>query len=83
MNVGEVVAILTLLISVLTVIFMIGQQSQRLNQSSKDLDNLFSNVRANDDRLTDLEKAFIRNEQRLSYIEDRIYGEDTIARVRN
>lgn len=82
MNTQDIVAIVTLFISVLTVIFILGQQSQKVNQSSKDLDHLFSKVRDQDDQIAQLEKAFIRTEQRVTFLEDRTYGEETIARVR-
>jgi len=82
MTTQDIVAIVTLLISVLTVIFILGQQSQKLNQASKDLDHLFNKVRDRDEQMSLLEKAFIRTEQRVTFLEDRIYGDETIARVR-
>jgi uncharacterized coiled-coil protein SlyX len=83
MSVQDAIAIIGCLFTITTIIFMLGQQSQKITQSAKDLDNLFDKVRTNNERIENLEKAFIRSEQRITYLEDRTYGEDTIARFRD
>lgn len=83
MNTQDIVAIIALVLSILGTIFMLGQQAQKISESAKDLDHLFTKIRENNDRLSELEKAFIRSEQRITFLENKVYGDDTIARVRN
>lgn len=82
MSLQDAIAIFGVLTTIITIVYMLGQQSQKIAQSAKDLDALFDNVRLNKERLSDLEKAFIRTEQRVTFLEDRVYGDETIARVR-
>mgnify|MGYP001810697386 CR=1 FL=1 len=82
MSLQDAIAIFGVLTTIITIVYMLGQQSQKIAQSAKDLDALFDNVRLNKERLADLEKAFIRTEQRVTFLEDRVYGDETIARVR-
>ncbi|MBD2150813.1 hypothetical protein H6F44_11875 [Pseudanabaena sp. FACHB-1277] len=82
MSLQDAIAIFGVLTTIITIVYMLGQQSQKIAQSAKDLDALFDNVRLNNERLSDLEKAFIRTEQRVTFLEDRVYGDETIARVR-
>lgn len=82
MSLQDAIAIFGVLTTIITIVYMLGQQAQKIAQSSKDLDNLFDKVRLNNERLSDLEKAFIRTEQRVTFLEDRLYGDETIARVR-
>jgi hypothetical protein len=78
----DAIAIFGVLTTIVTIVYMLGKQAEKIAQSSKDLDNLFDKVRINNERLSDLEKAFIRTEQRVTFLEDRVYGDETIARVR-
>lgn len=82
MSLQDAIAIFGVLTTIITIVYMLGQQSQKIAQSAKDLDALFDNVRLNKERLAELEKAFIRTEQRVTFLEDRVYGDETIARVR-
>jgi hypothetical protein len=82
MSLQDAIAIFGVLTTIITIVYMLGQQSQKIAQSAKELDALFDNVRLNNERLSDLEKAFIRTEQRVTFLEDRAYGDETIARVR-
>lgn len=82
MSLQDAIAIFGALTTIITIVYMLGQQSQKIAQSAKDLDALFDNVRLNKERLAELEKAFIRTEQRVTFLEDRVYGDETIARVR-
>ena len=82
MSLQDAIAIFGVLTTIITIVYMLGQQAQKIAQSAKDLDALFDNDRLNQERLSDLEKAFIRTEQRVTFLEDRVYGDETIARVR-
>lgn len=82
MSLQDAIAIFGVLTTIITIVYMLGQQAQKIAQSGKDLDALFDNVRLNKERISDLEKAFIRTEQRVTFLEDRVYGDETIARVR-
>ncbi len=82
MSLQDAIAIFGVLTTIVTIVYMLGKQAEKIAQSSKDLDNLFDKVRINNERLSDLEKAFIRTEQRVTFLEDRVYGDETIARVR-
>ncbi|MDX2254671.1 MAG: hypothetical protein NW214_04065 [Pseudanabaenaceae cyanobacterium bins.39] len=83
MNTQDIIAILALGGTIISTIFMLGQQAQKINEASKDLDHLFNKVRENSEELAKLEKAFIRTEQRVTFLEDRLYGEETIGRMRD
>jgi RNA binding exosome subunit len=86
MSTGDILAIASLVITIATIIFMIGKNAQRLQVVEKDLNNLGNKVGKSlsdlDNRL-DRQATFItRLDQKVLYLEERQFGNDTAARIR-
>jgi len=86
MSTGDIVAIISLSISLAAIIFVIGKNTQRLEVMEKDLNSLGKKVdRALEDfdKRLDKQANFItRTDQRIVYIEEKTFGDDTAARIR-
>jgi RNA binding exosome subunit len=86
MSTGDILAIASLAITIATIIFMIGKNAQRLQVAENDLNNLGNKVSRNladlDARL-DRQATFVtRLDQKVLYLEERQFGDDTAARIR-
>jgi RNA binding exosome subunit len=86
MSTGDILAIASLAITIAAIIFTIGKNAQRLQVTETDLNNLGTKVGRNlaelDSRL-DRQATFItRLDQKVLYLEERQFGDDTAARIR-
>lgn len=82
MSTGDILAIASLGITILAIIFTIGKNAQRLEEVEEDMDNFGEKARQLDNRL-DKQATFItRLDQKVLYLEERQFGDDTAARIR-
>lgn len=83
MSVNDWVAIAAFAVSILGMVFALGKQSYRVQILEKDADNLAGILRRHDERLDRLSENAAQTSVRISYMEERIFGEDTAARIRD
>lgn len=97
MNAGDIVAVASFTLSIAAIILMLGKNIQRLEVAEKDLNKLgekierdFINLNAKadqnfrelDSRLDQQANNLARGNQRILYLEERVFSEETIARMR-
>lgn len=86
MNTGDILAIASFCITIAAIVYTIGKNAQRLEVVESDLNNLGGKVSRSfgelDNRL-DKQATFItRLDQKVLYLEERQFGDDTAARIR-
>lgn len=93
MSVGDMVAIASFLLTLVGIVFYLGKIANRFERMERDINGLGSKVDAQnyecearfaqlDQRLDRFSEFVVRNDQRVAHLEERVYGEDTMARVR-
>jgi len=97
MNIGDIVAVTSFALSIAAIILILGKNIQRLEVAEKDLNKLgekverdFNNLNAKadqnfrelDDRLDQQANNLTRGNQRILYLEERLFSEETIARLK-
>lgn len=87
MSVGDIVAIASFAASIFALIFAIGKQANRLQVIERDViendKDSRESIRAFDKRIDKLSEFTVRMDQRVVYLEERSFGEDTAARMRD
>ena len=83
MSINDWIAIAAFIISILGMAFALGQQAYRVQTLEKDADNLGKMLRKHDERIDKLSEFAARVDTRIAYVEERIFGEDTSARMRD
>ena len=83
MTINDWMAIAAFAISIMGMVFALGGHAERLKSVEKSGCNLEDLIKRHDDRLDRLSEIAARTSTRLSYVEERIFGDDTAARMRD
>lgn len=83
MSINDLVAIAGFGLSILAIVFALGKQAYRVQTLEKDADNLANMLRKHDERIDRLSEFAARVDTRIAYVEERIFGDDTAARLRD
>lgn len=83
MSVNDWVAIAAFAVSIFGMVFALGKQSYRVQILERDVDNLGGLLRRHDERLDRLSENAAQTSIRISYIEERIFREDTATRMKD
>ena len=93
MNLQDVIAIATFAIAIMGVVYAFGLRDAKLSELDRDLNALgekntdeFKDVedklKQSDKRLNELSIFYVRVDQRVAHIEERVIGEEASARLR-
>ncbi len=86
MNPLDILEVIAFVGTLLGIAFSLGKQAYRLQILEKDLNMLGNEYRQdakkNDQRLDRLAEFVVRTDQRIIYLEERAFGEETAGRMR-
>lgn len=83
MQISDFIGIATFALSILGLVYALGQQSAKLQVAEKNINDLAGMQRDIDKRLDKQSVFAVRVDQRIVSLEERVFGDETVARMRS